>query len=76
MPNMNSKAGHIPIRTCVVCREKSEQSQLLSFVLLPGGIVYDLLSRLPARKQYVCRSRACVSGLAKWRKKRQKGKRT
>jgi len=75
MPNMNSKAGHIPIRTCVVCREKSAQSQLLSFVLLPGGIAYDIARVLPARKQYVCRKWACVSGLAKWRKKRQRGKR-
>jgi len=76
MPNMNSKAGHIPIRTCVVCREKCAQDQLLSFILLPGGFVFDLARKLPARKAYVCPQEDCVNGLVKWRKKRQKGRRS
>jgi len=76
MPNMNSKAGHIPIRTCVVCKRKSAQSELLSFVMLPSGIAFDPARRLPARKQYVCQKWDCVSGLAKWRKKRHKGSRS
>lgn len=70
MPNMHSKAGHIPIRTCVVCRQKSAQTGLLAFFLLPAGITYDLARRINTRHYYHCP--ACLAGLPKWRKKRAK----
>ncbi|MCB5263013.1 MAG: YlxR family protein [Candidatus Cloacimonetes bacterium] len=75
MPNQNSKAGHKAIRTCVVCRGKSAQTELLSFILLPSGIVYDPARLLQARKYYVCPQQVCLNQLPKWRKKRQKGRR-
>jgi hypothetical protein len=74
MPNMNSKAGHIPIRSCVICRAKREQKELISFLLMPSGIVYDLSRRLYGRKLYVCPSRECVTLLPKWQKKRAKSR--
>lgn len=74
MPNMNSKANHIPIRTCVSCRAKRAQKELFSFILLPSGIVYDLAGKLSARKYYVCPQAECVESLVKWRKKRAKGR--
>ncbi|HNQ44447.1 MAG TPA: DUF448 domain-containing protein [Candidatus Cloacimonadota bacterium] len=69
MPNQNSNAGHIPQRTCVVCRKICAQSELLSFFLLPSGLVIDLKNRLQARKQYLCANPGCYAGLAKWRRK-------
>jgi len=74
MPNKSSNAGHIPIRTCVVCRKKSAQDELFAFLLMPSGIVYDLCKKLNARKHYVCREAECVQSLVKWRKKRAKGR--
>ncbi|MDD2543525.1 MAG: DUF448 domain-containing protein [Candidatus Cloacimonetes bacterium] len=70
MPNHYSKAGHNPIRTCVVCRQKSAKSHLLPFVVLPGGIVYDLSGKLQCRKLYHCPG--CLELLPKWRKRRNK----
>ncbi|HOA28688.1 MAG: DUF448 domain-containing protein [Candidatus Cloacimonetes bacterium] len=72
MPNMNSSAGHIPIRTCVVCRQKCAQSELLPFVLLPAGIAYDLSRRLQCRKYYHCST--CLDGVSKWVKRKFKGR--
>ncbi|MDD3523471.1 MAG: DUF448 domain-containing protein [Candidatus Cloacimonadaceae bacterium] len=74
MPNMNSHACHVPIRTCVACRKKSAQKELLAFLLLPAGIVFDINRRLATRKYYVCRDAGCVQNLDKWRKKRAKGR--
>ena len=75
MPNMNSKAGHKAIRTCVVCRQKSAQTELLSFVLLPSGIAYDPARLLQARKFYVCPQENCLAQMPKWQKRRKKGRR-
>ncbi|MDI3504126.1 MAG: uncharacterized protein PWP64_1062 [Candidatus Cloacimonadota bacterium] len=76
MSNQNSKAGHIPMRSCVVCKKKQAKEHLLSFILLPAGIVFDLQGRLPMRKYYVCPQPECLTLLAKWRKKRLKGRRS
>lgn len=72
MPNSNSKAGHNPERTCVVCRVKSTKSALLGFVLLSSGLVFDLQSKLQCRKQYICADPICYEGLGKWRRKYMK----
>lgn len=67
MPNRSSKAGHRPQRTCVVCREKSVQTALLSFFFLEGKLVFDLSGHCQQRKFYLCPSGNCVTGLSKWR---------
>lgn len=72
MPNKHSKAGHIPIRTCVVCRQRSAKIEFLPFILLPAGIVYDLAGNLQRRKFYHCYP--CLQDLPKWRKRRHKSK--
>ncbi len=69
MPNKHSNAGHTPMRTCVVCRAKSAQSELLSFFLLDHELVFDLDHSLMRRKQYLCRNTDCYAGLAKWKKR-------
>lgn len=64
--------SHKPQRTCVVCRSRKEQDSLLSFILLPQGIVFDLRRRLQKRKYYLCQSRQCLMGLDKWERRQLK----
>lgn len=66
MPNRSSNAGHTPIRTCVVCRERRAQSSLLGFYFQRGGLVFDLNGRCQHRKMYLCPFPACVNALPKW----------
>lgn len=72
MPNKNSSKSHKPQRTCVVCRSRKEQDNLLSFILLPQGIVFDLKRRLQKRKYYLCPSRQCLIGFDKWERQQLK----
>lgn len=78
MPNQNSHASHIALRTCVVCKKKVDQNRLLNFCIVTEGIVFDIQRLLPGRKFYLCAHPDCYQGLQKWRKrnhKRQHGKR-
>jgi len=72
MPNRSSKAGYQPIRTCVVCKKKVDQIDLLNFFSMDCGIVFDCKRKLTGRKFYLCPQPACFSGLEKWRKRYQK----
>lgn len=72
MPNLSSKAHHQPQRTCVVCKSRKDLSSLLSFVLLPQGIVFDPGRKLQLRKSYLCPSQECLAGLDKWEKQQLK----
>ncbi len=69
MPNASSHAGHVPQRTCVVCRKAGPLQTRLRFVLVEGNIVFDMLRRLTGRGRYVCNDNACLEGLEKWRKR-------
>jgi predicted RNA-binding protein YlxR (DUF448 family) len=72
MDNKNSKAGHVPIRTCVICRTKAEQTAMLNFFLLQDEIVFDLKRAVPVRKNYVCYKANCLQKLDKWAARRTK----
>jgi len=65
MSNRSSKAGHIPERTCIVCRKKSEKQKLIKFVLLDSEIVFDLNSDMKGRGYYVCDDNRCLQKLDK-----------
>ena len=63
------KQRHIPIRTCVACRETSEKRVLLRVVRQPDGAVcYDPKGKLSGRGAYVCARAACIA-LARKKKK-------
>jgi predicted RNA-binding protein YlxR (DUF448 family) len=49
-----------PIRTCVGCRAKRPQSELIRVVLSPEGIV-AVRSRGPGRGAYLCPKESCMS---------------
>ena len=63
---------HIPIRSCVVCRQTSDKRTLLRVVRLPeklgGQVVVDSTGKVAGRGAYVCASEACLSLVQKQRR--------
>ncbi len=70
MTNKSSKAGHIPLRTCVICKCKAEQKIFLRFVLVDKEIVFDLNRKFPAYGYYVCDKNECLEKIEKWVKRK------
>ena len=63
------KRRHIPIRTCVACRETDEKRDLLRVVRQPdGSLAYDPKGKLSGRGAYVCARVECIA-LAQKQKK-------
>ncbi len=64
-----TKTRHIPIRTCVVCRQTSEKKALLRVVRPPekegGGVAVDPTGRANGRGAYVCASAECIDKAVK-----------
>ena len=64
-----TKRRHIPIRTCVACRETDEKRDLLRVVRQPDGTVcYDPKGKISGRGAYVCARTECIT-LARKQKK-------
>lgn len=54
---MTAKPKHVPLRTCVVCREKRPKRELLRVVRTPEGeVLVDETGKLNGRGGYVCRT--------------------
>lgn len=54
------KQRHVPLRTCVACRETKPKRELVRVVLLPdGAIVVDETSKQNGRGAYLCRQHSC-----------------
>ena len=63
------KPRHIPIRTCVACRETDEKRDLLRVVRQPdGSVLYDPKGKMSGRGAYVCARAECIA-LARKQKK-------
>lgn len=57
---------HIPVRSCIVCKESKDKSELLRIVLRADGTaVVDTTGREPGRGAYICKSAVCAEGLIK-----------
>jgi len=51
---------HVPMRTCIQCREVRPKRQLVRIVRTPqGGIEIDERGKAAGRGAYLCRDRAC-----------------
>lgn len=51
---------HIPQRTCVACRKKTDKRQLTRIVqTLEGGLIIDPSGKLNGRGAYLCNDRKC-----------------
>lgn len=71
MVNKNSQAGHIPLRSCVICRDKTSKTKLLRFILLDGEIIFDPGQKVENRGYYVCDNNPCIEKLEKWKTKKK-----
>ncbi len=69
MPNRSSKTGHIPWRSCVICREGKNKKELIRFILLEKDIIFDLNQDLTGRGYYVCDQNTCLGKVNKWKLK-------
>jgi len=55
------KRKHIPIRTCVACRETDEKRDLMRIVRqADGSVLYDPKGKISGRGAYVCARSECV----------------
>jgi hypothetical protein len=70
MSDKASKKGHIPIRSCVVCRKKVTKNKLKRFIIKNGSIVMDPRQTFQGRGYYCCE--VCLDRLEKWMKKRKR----
>jgi predicted RNA-binding protein YlxR (DUF448 family) len=51
----------VPLRTCLVCRLRSEKKNLCRLVMVGAELFYDRRFRAPGRGYYVCRKTECLS---------------
>jgi predicted RNA-binding protein YlxR (DUF448 family) len=65
MKKMNT-SKHIPLRTCIACRQQKDKWQLVRLVRsASGAILVDTSGRQPGRGAYLCRLPQCwQNGLA------------
>jgi len=51
---------HVPLRTCIACRQTRSKRELVRVVRTPGGDVkVDLTGKLSGRGAYLCRAQDC-----------------
>lgn len=51
---------HVPIRTCVVCREKDAKREFIRIVRTPDSdVVIDRTGKMNGRGAYLCTRRSC-----------------
>lgn len=53
------RTRHIPVRTCVVCREKNGKRALVRVVRSDEGVRVDLSGKLNGRGAYLCERESC-----------------
>lgn len=52
-------AKHVPMRTCVVCREKDNKRTLTRVVRTEQGVLIDPSGKMNGRGAYLCDQPAC-----------------
>ena len=54
---------HVPLRSCVICGNKTSKRDLVRMVTTPdGGVMLDATGRMAGRGAYVCRDGDCRRG--------------
>jgi len=59
MAELQQRTKHIPVRTCVVCRQKAGKRALVRIVRTADGIQVDLTGKMNGRGAYVCDRASC-----------------
>jgi predicted RNA-binding protein YlxR (DUF448 family) len=56
----NKPRRHVPIRTCIACRQTGSKRTLVRVVRTPAsGVQIDTTGKMAGRGAYLCRNRAC-----------------
>jgi predicted RNA-binding protein YlxR (DUF448 family) len=54
------RSKHVPLRTCIICREKFDKRRLTRIVRTPDdGVVVDLSGKRNGRGAYLCDQENC-----------------
>jgi hypothetical protein len=64
-PNPNGRSKHIPIRTCIGCRQSQGKRTLIRLVRTAEGICIDPTGKQSGRGAYVHRDPACLEAALK-----------
>lgn len=59
---MSGKNKRVPMRTCIICRQKFEKRRLTRFVSTLEGVFVDLIGKSAGRGAYVCDDLDCRQG--------------
>ena len=58
---MMTRERHVPLRTCIICGDKTSKRELIRIVATPDGSVsMDPTAKMQGRGTYVCRSGSCA----------------
>lgn len=55
-----TKRGHIPVRTCIGCRQRAEQHRLVRLARSEGRVCVDSRRRLGGRGAWIHRDPKCM----------------
>lgn len=65
---MPKRSRHIPLRSCIACRIRSDKRALFRIVRSPEGVVsLDPTGKVPGRGSYTCLSVECAHTIARRR---------
>ncbi len=53
------KLKHVPLRTCIACRQTAGKRELIRLVCSDAGVEVDIKGRKPGRGVYLCAKRKC-----------------
>jgi predicted RNA-binding protein YlxR (DUF448 family) len=53
------RSKHVPVRMCVVCRDKDSKRALTRIVRTPEGVRVDASGKLNGRGAYLCEQASC-----------------
>ncbi len=56
---------HVPIRTCVVCREKAGKREFVRVVRTEEGVQVDSTGKMNGRGAYLCEREVCWEAAVK-----------
>jgi len=54
-----------PIRSCSLCRKKSDKNEMFRIVAANGSAILDEKQNISARGIYVCKNEKCIKNLSK-----------
>ena len=50
---------HVPLRTCVACRQSTAKRKLIRLVTVESRVEVDTIGKKPGRGVYLCANRKC-----------------